>query len=82
MMIKIKDKCENCHQKAKKAFRIVEPGVTYRINSSNERTHLAFTFCTASCAKAFAAWMFGAGLSKLPPGWTVEEIKEVLGPCK
>ena len=68
--------CENCHKKAKRQFKIIEPGVTYKINGSNERENISGTFCTAACAKAFAAWMCGPGLAKMPKGWKIKEIKD------
>ena len=68
--------CENCHKRAKRRFKIIEPGVTYKINSSDERENINGTFCTVACAKAYGAWMLGPGLTKMPKGWKVEEIKE------
>jgi len=68
--------CENCHKRAKRHFRIIEPGVTYKINTSDERENINGTFCTVACAKAYGAWMLGPGLAKMPKGWKVEEIKE------
>ena len=68
--------CENCHKRAKRRFRIIEPGVTYKVNGSDERENINGTFCTVACAKAYAAWMLGPGLAKMPKGWKVEEIKE------
>ena len=68
--------CENCHKKAKRQFRIIEPGVTYKVSNSDERENVTGTFCTVACAKSYAAWMFGPGLTKIPKGWKVQEIKE------
>jgi len=68
--------CENCHKKAKRRFKIIEPGVTYRINGSDERENISGTFCTVACAKAFAAWMCAPGLTKMPKGWKIKEIKD------
>ena len=68
--------CENCHKKAKRQFKIIEPGVTYKINGSDERENISGTFCTVACAKAFAAWMLGPGLTKMPKGWRVKEVKD------
>ena len=70
------DKCENCHKRGKRQFKIIEPGVTYRVNGSDERENVTGTFCTVACAKSYAAWMFAPGLTKMPKGWKVQEIKE------
>ena len=68
--------CENCHKKAKRHFRIIEPGVTYKVNGSDERENISGTFCTVACAKAYAVWMLAPGLAKMPKEWKIEEIKE------
>jgi len=68
--------CENCRKKAKRRFRIIEPGVTYQVNGTDERENIAGTFCTAACAKSFAAWMLGPALVKMPKGWKVKEVKD------
>ena len=67
--------CENCHKKAKRQFKIIEPGVVYKMNGTDTDDERIGTFCTVVCAKSFAAWMYGPGLSKMPKGWKVEEIK-------
>ena len=68
--------CENCHKKAKRQFTIIEPGVTYKLNGSDDGHDITGTFCTVACAKAYAAWMLAPGLPKMPKEWKVEEIKE------
>ena len=70
------DKCEPCHKKGKRQFKIIEPGVTYGVSNSDERVNISGTFCTVACAKAFAAWMLAPGLTKMPKEWKVQEIKE------
>lgn len=67
--------CENCHKKAKRQFKIIEPGITYKLNGTDIEDERIGTFCTAACAKSYAAWMFGPALSKMPKGWKVKEIK-------
>jgi|TARA_R100000049_G_C1911674_1_gene58897 hypothetical protein len=67
--------CENCHKGTKRQFKIIEPGVTYRMNGTDTEDERIGTFCTAACAKSYAAWMYAGGLSKMPKGWKVEEIK-------
>ena len=67
--------CENCHKRATRRFTIREPNVRYRLNGTDEASDDSWLFCNASCAKSFAAWMFGPGLTKMPKGWKVEEIK-------
>ena len=75
--MKIKENtCENCHKNAKRSFQIIEPGVTYSLNGGDDRTNLSFIFCNSTCARSFAAWMFGPGLTKMPKGWKVTEIVE------
>ena len=63
------DKCENCHKKGKRQFKIIEPGITYGVSNSDERENISGTFCTVACAKA-------SGLTKMPKEWKVQEIKE------
>ena len=70
------DKCENCHKKGKRQFKIIEPGITYGVSNSDERENISGTFCTVACAKAFAAWMLAPGLTKMPKEWKMQEIKE------
>ena len=67
--------CESCHKKAKRQFKVIEPGVVYKLNGTDTEDERIGTFCTAACAKSFAAWMYAGGLSKMPKGWKVEEIK-------
>jgi hypothetical protein len=45
------------------------------MNGTEVVDELIETFCTAACAKSYSAWMYGPGLSKMPKGWKVEEIK-------
>ena len=67
--------CENCHKRGKRKFRIHEPGITYKKNSTDEVADDHWTFCSVACAKSFAAWMLAGGKTKMPKGWKVEEIK-------
>ena len=67
--------CENCYKRAKRQFKVIEPGVVYKMNETDIEAERIGTFCTIACAKSHAAWMFGPALSKMPKGWKVEEIK-------
>ena len=67
--------CENCHKKAKRQFKVIEPGVVYKLNGTDTVDERIGTFCTGACAKSYAAWMYAGGLSKMPKGWKVEEVK-------
>jgi len=68
-------KCVNCYKRATRQFKTIEPGVVYKMNGTEVVDELIETFCTAACAKSYSAWMYGPGLSKMPKGWKVEEIK-------
>ena len=66
--------CENCHKKASQRFRIIEPGVMYRLNSTDNLHHIEGTFCTVACVKSFAGWMLASGSTQMPKGWKVEKV--------
>ena len=72
-------KCENCRKRGSRQFKIHEPGVTSRLNGSDEPYENIWTFCSVPCAKSFAAWMLAGGLTKMPKGWKVEEVKDATG---
>ncbi len=68
--------CESCHKRGKRRFKIHEPGVTSRLNGSDEPYENIWTFCSVACAKSFAAWMLAGGLTKMPKGWKVKEVHD------
>ncbi len=69
-------KCENCHKNASRLFRVIEPGATYILNGEVIEKPLPWRCCNSMCAKSLAAWLLGPGLTKMPKGWRLEEVKK------